>query len=193
MQVSLTGHRSPRVCTPPKNAESSPQQHDWALRRSFTSFTERNVDWGSPAKAPGVRVGYRRLNSLGAGIISLEEVMLGCVQLVLGCVEQCCLFAMGCNLEPPPPLQRKCTARQRPPRRPRPTTSTRRWRRGRGRPRWQGTDAARRTTAAACIHANSAWTPGINAMDTVWEQAVPAISGSRGAAPLAVAPARPEA
>ena len=31
--------------------------------------------------------------------------MLGCVQLVLGCVEQCCFFAMGCNLEPPPPLQ----------------------------------------------------------------------------------------
>ena len=31
--------------------------------------------------------------------------MLGCVQLVLGCVEQGCLFAMGCNLEPPPPVQ----------------------------------------------------------------------------------------
>jgi hypothetical protein len=43
--------------------------------------------------------------SLGAGIISLEELMLGCIQLVLGCVEQCCFFAMGCNLEPPPPLQ----------------------------------------------------------------------------------------
>jgi len=31
--------------------------------------------------------------------------MLGCVQLVLGCVEQCCFFATGCNLEPPSPLQ----------------------------------------------------------------------------------------
>ena len=31
--------------------------------------------------------------------------MLGCVQLVLVCVEQGCFFAMGCNLEPPPPLQ----------------------------------------------------------------------------------------
>ena len=31
--------------------------------------------------------------------------MLGCVQRVLGCVEQCCFIAMGCNLEPPPPLQ----------------------------------------------------------------------------------------
>ncbi len=41
--------------------------------------------------------------SLGAGIISLDELMLGCIQLVLGCVEQCCFFAMGCNLEPPPP------------------------------------------------------------------------------------------
>jgi hypothetical protein len=29
MQVPLTGHRSPFVCTPSKNAESSPQQHDW--------------------------------------------------------------------------------------------------------------------------------------------------------------------
>jgi hypothetical protein len=43
--------------------------------------------------------------SLGAGTISLEELVLGCVQLVLGCVEQCCFFAKGCNLEPPPPLQ----------------------------------------------------------------------------------------
>jgi hypothetical protein len=49
-------------------------------------------------------VSYRRLNRC-AGIIWLEELMLGCVQLVLGCVEQCCFFAMGCNLEPPPPLQ----------------------------------------------------------------------------------------
>ena len=43
--------------------------------------------------------------SWAAGIISLEELMLGCVQLVLGCVEQRCFIAMGCNLEPPPPLQ----------------------------------------------------------------------------------------
>jgi hypothetical protein len=31
--------------------------------------------------------------------------MFGCVQLVLGCVEHCCFFAMGGNLEPPPPVQ----------------------------------------------------------------------------------------
>ena len=31
--------------------------------------------------------------------------MFGGVQLVLGCVEQCCLFALGGNLEPPPPVQ----------------------------------------------------------------------------------------
>jgi hypothetical protein len=43
--------------------------------------------------------------TMPAGIISLEERMLGCVQLVLGCVEQCCFIAMGCDLEPPPPLQ----------------------------------------------------------------------------------------
>ena len=57
---------------------------------------------------------------------------------------------------------------------PRPTTSTRRWPRGRERPRWQGSDTARRTTAAARIHANSAWTPGINALGTFWEQVVSA-------------------
>ena len=59
---------------------------------------------GDSPKGPGARVSYRRLNRC-AGIIWLEELMLGCVQLVLGCVEQCCFFAMGCNLEPPPPLQ----------------------------------------------------------------------------------------
>jgi hypothetical protein len=39
------------------------------------------------------------------GSFSLDELMFGCVQLVLGCVEHCCFFAMGGNLEPPPPVQ----------------------------------------------------------------------------------------
>jgi len=37
--------------------------------------------------------------------VSLDEFMFGGVQLVLGCVEQCCFFALGGNLEPPPPVQ----------------------------------------------------------------------------------------
>jgi hypothetical protein len=51
-----------------------------------------------------MRVSYRRLNNFARGS-SRFKLMLGCVQLVLGCVEQGCFFAMGCNLETPPPLQ----------------------------------------------------------------------------------------
>ena len=49
-------------------------------------------------------VSYRRLNRF-ARRSSRLKLMLGCVQLVLGCVEQGYFFAMDCNLEPPPPLQ----------------------------------------------------------------------------------------
>jgi zinc-binding dehydrogenase len=44
------------------------------------------------------------------GSFSLDELMFGGVQLVLGCVEQCCLFALGGNLEPPPPVQHDARA-----------------------------------------------------------------------------------
>jgi hypothetical protein len=57
------------------------------------------------ALGPGCEAELSAVRSLGAGIISREELMLGCVPLVLGSVEQCCFFAMGYNLKPPPPLQ----------------------------------------------------------------------------------------
>ena len=115
---------------------------------------------------------YRRLNRC-AGILSLDEFMFGCVQLVLGCVEQCCFFAMGCNLN----RHHRCSMTQMHTAAATTTTAAADHQYATmaartGTPRWPGSDAARRTTAAACIHANSAWTPGINAMDTVWEQAV---------------------
>jgi hypothetical protein len=107
-------------------------------------------------------------------MVALEELMLGCVELVLGCAEHCCFVAMGCNLEPPPPLQHDGNAhrgsdhddgRDRPPVR---DDGCENGDAHAGKDRMP-LGARRRLHV---FNANSAWTQGINAMDTFWNQAV---------------------
>ena len=76
-QVSLIGHRSPRVCTPPKNAESSPRQHDWALKRSthFSAF-DQNIftEYHSRYGRRGVLIYW----SVEKGSVVIHSQLLNC-------------------------------------------------------------------------------------------------------------------
>jgi hypothetical protein len=83
----------PAVATAPKS-----------VRRSFACGTEPTDECGSVAPAP-CEGELSAAPSWARGSSSRDELMFGGVQLVLGRVEKCCLFAMGGNLEPPPPVQ----------------------------------------------------------------------------------------
>jgi hypothetical protein len=83
----------PAVATAPKS-----------VRRSFACGTEPTNECGSVATAP-CEGELSAAPSWPRGSSSRDELMFGGVQLVLGRVEKCCLFAMGGNLEPPPPVQ----------------------------------------------------------------------------------------
>ena len=83
----------PAVATAPKS-----------VRRSFACGTEPTNEYGSVA--PAAREGeLSAAPSWARGSSSRDELMFGGVQLVLGRVEKGSLFAMGGNLEPPPPVQ----------------------------------------------------------------------------------------
>ena len=83
----------PAVATAPKS-----------VRRSFACGTEPTNECGSVATAP-CEGELSAAPSWVRGSSSRDELMFGGVQLVLGRVEKCCLFVMGGNLEPPPPVQ----------------------------------------------------------------------------------------
>jgi hypothetical protein len=76
-----------------------------SVTRSCTCGTERTSDWGSLATAPceGHLPAAQTLRAEDPS--RLTSIMFGGVQLALGRVKQCCFFAPGGNLEPPPPMQ----------------------------------------------------------------------------------------
>jgi len=65
-----------------------------APKSSCTCGTERTSDWGSLATAP-CEGELPAAQTLRAEDPWLDEFMFGGVQLVLGCVEQCCFFGTG--------------------------------------------------------------------------------------------------
>ena len=71
---------------------------------AFACRTEPTNECGSVATAP-CEGELSAAPSWVGGSSSRDELMFGGVQLVLGRVEKCCLFATGGNLEPPPPVQ----------------------------------------------------------------------------------------
>jgi hypothetical protein len=75
-----------------------------SVTRSFTCGTERTSGRGSLTTAREGELPAAQSLSVGTHSRSTSSCF-GCVQLVLGCVEQCCFFALGGNLEPPPPVQ----------------------------------------------------------------------------------------
>ena len=75
-----------------------------SVRRSFACRTEPTNECGSVAAAP-CEGELSAAPSWARGSSPRDELVFGGVPLVLGRVEKCCLFAMGANLEPPPPVQ----------------------------------------------------------------------------------------